>query len=381
MRPRTVAGNARTCRRGVGVRPGGAGPDGRRGGAEPPAKAVAARRAVEPAAPVLAGRGRRRDAGGAVRRRRGRAPEARRGGERRRRAAPTSRWSRGSPSGSAARPTRPRATLAAALKAAPEGPWAAKIRLELAGVLLAAGQGRRRRGAGPRPGRGPARRRPQGPARRGLPRLRPPPAQARRPGHARRPQGRLRPARPGPALAKGEPLRARLLYAQARAAQAANDHAKAIADFQAYLKEYPKGADRLDARYHLGEAQRDAGPGLARPADLDRPGPRPRRPEGPDAEGGRRGPRPGPLRRSRTTYGVPAPADDTSLNLGVAALRRFLAAYPAHPLAVKAAYQIGASYLARGKSEEALDAFTRFLKDEGFRPRPTRPSATWPTWR
>ncbi len=67
------------------------------------------------------------------------------------------------------------------------------------------------------------------------------------------------------------------------------------------------------------------------------------------------------------TYGIPTPADDTSLNLGVAALRRFLTSYPAHPLAVKAAYQIGASYLARGKSDDALDAYTRFLKDEGFK--------------
>ena len=39
-----------------------------------------------------------------------------------------------------------------------------------------------------------------------------------------------------------------------------------------------------------------------------------------------------------STYGIPSPPDDTSLNLGVAALQRFLAAYPAHPRAVKAAY-------------------------------------------
>src|SRR5262249_57986049 len=66
------------------------------------------------------------------------------------------------------------------------------------------------------------------------------------------------------------------------------------------------------------------------------------------------------------TYGVPAPPDDTSMNLGVAALRRFLAEYPAHPLAVQAAYEIGASYLARGKGQEALEALKSFLGDEGF---------------
>ena len=65
-----------------------------------------------------------------------------------------------------------------------------------------------------------------------------------------------------------------------------------------------------------------------------------------------------------STYGIPNPPDDTSLNQGVAALKRFLAAYPAHPKAVRAAYQLAVSYLARGKSNEALDAFTQFLKRE-----------------
>jgi hypothetical protein len=31
------------------------------------------------------------------------------------------------------------------------------------------------------------------------------------------------------------------------------------------------------------------------------------------------------------------------MNLGVAALQRFLSAYPAHPRAVRAAYEIGAT--------------------------------------
>src|SRR5262249_14217405 len=63
----------------------------------------------------------------------------------------------------------------------------------------------------------------------------------------------------------------------------------------------------------------------------------------------------------------PQPPDDTSLNLGVAALRRFLAYAPGHPWAVKAAYEIGEAYLARGKSQEALAAFEDFLKEAGFR--------------
>jgi hypothetical protein len=49
-------------------------------------------------------------------------------------------------------------------------------------------------------------------------------------------------------LAKGASLRASLLYAMARASQAAGNHGRAIQDFQAYLKEYPKGADRTATR-------------------------------------------------------------------------------------------------------------------------------------
>ena len=119
---------------------------------EPKAKpAVAGRRAVEPAAPVLPAEvvaamqeGRFAEAEAAL-------GKLARRGEGRRRRGPTSRWSRGSRSGSAARPTRRGRRSPRRSKAAPEGPWAAKIRLELAGVELAAGQGRRGRGARPRP--------------------------------------------------------------------------------------------------------------------------------------------------------------------------------------------------------------------------------------
>ncbi|HWE40054.1 MAG TPA: MG2 domain-containing protein, partial [Isosphaeraceae bacterium] len=67
------------------------------------------------------------------------------------------------------------------------------------------------------------------------------------------------------------------------------------------------------------------------------------------------------------TFGIPNPPDDTNLNLGVAALRRFLRAYPEHPWAVRASYQVGAAYLARGQSQPALEAFRAFLKGDEFR--------------
>lgn len=48
--------------------------------------------------------------------------------------------------------------------------------------------------------------------------------------------------------------------------------------------------------------------------------------------------------------GIPKPGTDASLKLGLAALKRLLGAYPPHPLAVQAAYQILQSYLARVKA-------------------------------
>jgi len=259
-----------------------------------------------------------------------------------------------------------RDTLRAALDAAPAGPWSAKIRLELAGVELAAGHHAEAEVLA----RAEAETLLAGDRKDRLAEVYH--AFARR---LLKPEDPVTPADPRAAydllsqarsLAKGEALRARLLFAMARAAGAANDHAKALHDFRAYLKDYPKGADRYEARYEAGVSERALGqlmPARLTWTDLarDLDGVKGKPPANADDVRARA------LFAVAQTYGVPAPPDDTNLNLGVAALRRFLAAYPAHPLAVKAAYQIGQAYLARGKSEEALEAFSGFLKDEGFR--------------
>ena len=167
------------------------------------------------------------------------------------------------------------------------------------------------------------------------------------------------------ALAKGETLRARLLFDMGRASQTANDHNRAIGDFQNYRNEYPKGADRFEARYRLGEAQMSVNqhlPARLTWTDLARDLAAAGRPLSKD-EGDLRA---RSLYRIALTYGLPNAPDDTSLNLGVAALRRFLTAYPAHPWSVKASYEIAAAYLARGKSQEGLEALNAFLKEDGF---------------
>ncbi|MFO0961048.1 MAG: MG2 domain-containing protein [Isosphaeraceae bacterium] len=164
-------------------------------------------------------------------------------------------------------------------------------------------------------------------------------------------------------LAKGETLRARLLFEMAVASQKANNLPRALQDFTTYVRDYPKGADRFAARFHKGEVELATGqpvPARLTWADLARALEKQDDQALADL-------RARSLYQIALTHGIPRPGDDTNLNLGVAALRRFLAAYPSHPLAVKAAYQIGESYLNRGKSDQAYAALVAFLKGEGYK--------------
>lgn len=259
-----------------------------------------------------------------------------------------------------------RKTFQGAIEVAPKGRWAAKLRMELAGVELASGKvaeaetlarveaetllagDRKDRLAGVYE------------------------AFARR---LLKPDDLVTPADPkgayellaqGRELAKGDRLRSRLLLAMARAGRLANDFGKAFHDYAAYLKEYPKGEDRLEARLELGEAQLAAGQVLqARLTWTDLA--RDLEDAKSQAEKGADGVRARALFAIASTYQITAPPDDTSMNFGVASLKRFLATYPADSKAVTAAYWIGGAYLARGKSEEAVEAFTRFLKGEDYR--------------
>ena len=159
-------------------------------------------------------------------------------------------------------------------------------------------------------------------------------------------------------LAESPSLRARLLFTMGRASMAAGNPARAVENDQLYLQQYPDGVDRLAVRFRLGEAQQKTNqPLLARRSwtDLAREIERLKPAELSKTAAAIRA---DALHAIAATYGIPNPPDDTSLNQGVAALRRFLAAYPAHSKAIRAAHEIGSSYLARGKSNEALEAFT-----------------------
>ncbi len=287
-----------------------------------------------------------------------------------------------------------RETLRTALQAGPVAPWEAKIRFELAGIELTSGN----LAAAEELTRSEVERLLAGArkdrlaevyhafARRLLepddPLVRPDPNAA---------YELLEQARD---LAKSPAIRASYLFAMGRASLAAGNFGRAIENFQSYLRDYPAGAERLTVRLRLGEAQRNANQLL--PArltwtdltwDIEHQLASPLVGEGnPKREIGGNSP---PPRTTRTraegdrpaidvirvqalseipsTYGIPNPPDDTSLNLGVAALQRFLDAAPEHARAVHAAFAIGASYQARGKDTQALDAYTRILKEEGFK--------------
>ena len=161
-------------------------------------------------------------------------------------------------------------------------------------------------------------------------------------------------------LAKGQPLRARLLLAMGRASQAANNPGRSIGDYQNYLSEYPQGADRAEVRYQLGEGQLASGqplPARLTWTDLARDLEKSDTQKLQELRGSA-------LYSIAPTYGIPIPPDDAQMALGVAALKRFLAANPNHKWAVKASFQVGETYLSRGKSEDALAAFTAFVKGE-----------------
>ncbi|MGC8640208.1 MAG: MG2 domain-containing protein, partial [Isosphaeraceae bacterium] len=262
-----------------------------------------------------------------------------------------------------------RATLRAAAEENPKGHWISKIRFELAEAELAAGN------------LAAAEELARSEAVRLLADLRKDRLAEVYHAFARRllnPDDPVVPADPGGAwdllaqgrtLAESPALRAQLLFSMGRTSQKAGNFPRAIENFQTYLREHPLGADRLAARFHLGEAQRQAGQllqarltwtDLAHEIERMKPANRDK-----DKNAGTI--RADALAEIPSTYGIPAPTDDTSLNLGVAALERFLAAYPAHPRAVRAAYEIGASYLARGKSDQALAAFSTFLKEDDFK--------------
>ncbi|MDB5351392.1 MAG: large extracellular alpha-helical protein, partial [Planctomycetota bacterium] len=253
-----------------------------------------------------------------------------------------------------------REVLSAALKAAPKGRWAEKLRSELVAVEVAAGKFAAAEAIAREEAESlltPDRKDRLAEVYRGFAdRLLKPDL----PTIPADPEGAYALLVQARSLAKGETLRASLLFAMGRASQAAGNHGRAIGDFSTYRTEYPKGADLASARYHLGESQflsQQLLPARLTWTDLARDLATVDSKAAQDLRGSA-------LYQIATTYGIPNPPDDAQLALGVAALRRFLTAYPSHRWAVRASYQIAVSYQNRGKSQEAITAFAAFLKGD-----------------
>ena len=171
-------------------------------------------------------------------------------------------------------------------------------------------------------------------------------------------------------LARGDEARARILFTMARASRAAGNLDRAAADLRKYLAEHPRGADRAQASYQLGEVLMlgQGQPDAARAQWLALA----RQLEGPaKSDAAARDLRARCLYQVGRSYLNDLKADDRDARnragLGIAALRRFLAAEPGHELAVEAAYEVADAEWRVGRSDQALDAFRAFLDGSGYR--------------
>lgn len=164
-------------------------------------------------------------------------------------------------------------------------------------------------------------------------------------------------------LAKGNDLAAKLLFEMAKASQAGGQLPRASEEYQAYIREYPKGVDRDEARFHAAEVELALGQSAQariRWADLARDLKSKNDPPARDL-------RARSLFQIALSHGMPAPGDDAEYHLGAAALLRFLEDAPEHDLAVRAAYWLGLSAANRGKSDVALAQLKAFLAGDRYR--------------
>ncbi len=170
-------------------------------------------------------------------------------------------------------------------------------------------------------------------------------------------------------LARGGEARARIQFTMARASRAAGSLDRAANDLRSYLADYPRGSDRTQADFQLGGvllAQGHREDARSRWSALAR-----------QIEAAAKTDAASRDLRARCLYQVGRsyldalqPDDQDARNragLGIAALRRFLAAEPGHELAVEAAYEVAEAERQVGRSQPALDAYRAFLDGAGYR--------------
>ena len=178
----------------------------------------------------------------------------------------------------------------------------------------------------------------------------------------------------------GRELRDEVMFKKARSIQQAGNPHQAVNDFQAYLKEFdprwsgpagdkaalkenppPAGEHTLSARYFLAKALRDTGrdPASARWEARDLLA----RLAEDDLETDE-------LHADTqwllvTAFQMPQPPAK-SLELAIKAVTDFLAAHPADPRAVKAAYFIPQAYENHGRHDRAIEEYQRFIEGDTY---------------
>lgn len=119
------------------------------------------------------------------------------------------------------------------------------------------------------------------------------------------------------------------------------------------VREYPKGANVEQAKYHIGLSYlRSGNDREARKTFKDFLTDYPKSTLRGDVS-----------YALGQTYHVPSPRDDKELELGVKALRAFVADFPKHEKALQAEYFIGLSYFNQQRYEDAVKEFQSFIKN------------------
>ncbi|MGH7201510.1 MAG: tetratricopeptide repeat protein, partial [Planctomycetaceae bacterium] len=167
------------------------------------------------------------------------------------------------------------------------------------------------------------------------------------------------------------PRRQRIEFRIARSLHETGQLAEAISAYQSHLNSDSPPADlQAQTRFELGRAQLAAGQNAeARRTWRDLLA---------DTGPGRAG----PDRRDTSrlgddlvpqttfliarTYGVPAPPTIADLELGVAALERFLEQFPKHKQAAQAEFEIAQSYMHHGRFDQAIERLTSLIGNEGY---------------
>jgi len=143
--------------------------------------------------------------------------------------------------------------------------------------------------------------------------------------------------------------------------------AEAAALYEKFIKDHANSPQEIEARFRLGECRLAEGNlKLARRTWQDLLA------KYPDSQSERIAESQYNLAR---TWQIPRPGNDEELNLGTAALQAFIERFPTHKLASKAHLEIAASFIFRGRFEDAVTALKRFLADERYKDREEIPDA------